>query len=66
MTEQYYRFKYSNISLVDYIKDRKLVAELKRREANIIVREADIIDTEMRWLESNLLPVTESNDEVTK
>lgn len=52
---QHYRFKYANVSLQDYIKDRKFAAELKRREANILVKQAETIESEMWELESNLL-----------
>ena len=65
MSEQYYKFKHSNVSLGDYINDRKFTANLKRREAQVLNKEADAIDGEMWELESSLLPVTQPPQDIT-
>ena len=55
-----YKFKYSNYDLKRYVDNRKAVAIMKRREAELLRLHADTIDGEMMELELTLLPVEET------
>lgn len=57
-----YKFKYDNVSLRDYLKERRFAGELKRREAEALKREAAIIDDECHQLERALLPAEEDKE----
>lgn len=59
MSQPTYKFKYTNVDLEGYMQDRRFVAQRKRRDAEILVREAETIETEMQELQVELVPVEE-------
>ena len=59
MSQPTYKFKWTNIDLNGYMQDRRFIAQKKRREAEILVREAEAIETEMSELQIALLLVVE-------
>ena len=61
MAQQAYAFKWSNYNLDDYIKERRSGAAQKRREAEILQKQSDIIDVEAEALEIALIPFSLEN-----
>jgi hypothetical protein len=47
MGEEYYKFKWSNIDLDDFVEQRKYASSQLRRDAQILTVRADQIDEEI-------------------
>ena len=57
MVQPTYKFKY--LDLKDYMENRRCVARRMRRDAEILVKEAETIEMEMQELQVSLLVVKE-------
>jgi hypothetical protein len=61
MIQPTYNFKY--LGLKEYLENRRFVAKQKRLEAEILLKEAETIETEMHELQVALMEV-ENKDEI--
>ena len=52
-----YRFKWSNYNLGHYLRERRSVADVLRRDAAILVARAEQIEEEAHHLQTALQPV---------
>jgi hypothetical protein len=59
MSQPLYKFKWTNVDLNSYIENRRFVAKQKRREAEVLIKQAEAIEEEMQELNSVLEPVKE-------
>lgn len=59
MSQPTYKFKHTNVDLEGYMQDRRFVAQRKRRDAEVLIKEAEAIEMEMGQLSVNLFLVEE-------
>ena len=59
MSQPTYKFKWTNVDLNSYIENRRFVAKQKRREAEVLIKQAEAIEEEMQELQLVLEPVKE-------
>ena len=61
MSQQSYVFRWSNYNLDRYLEARRSVAKAKRREAEILAKQAEAIENEIDELEGVLIPQPEEH-----
>jgi hypothetical protein len=61
MSQPTYKFKWTNVDLKGYMADRRFVAQKKRKEAEILVKEAEAIEMEMSELSVALIEAKEDS-----
>lgn len=66
MSQPTYKFKWSNVDLNGYMRDRRFAAQQKRSDAVILVKEAEVIEAEMRALEQALVEVEDKDESEAK
>jgi chaperonin cofactor prefoldin len=63
MSQPKYKFKWTNVDLRDYMQQRRFVAQQKRRDAEVLVKQAESIEMEMSELEMALVMVKDVDNE---
>lgn len=62
MSQPTYQFKWANVDLKGYMQNRRFVAQNKRREAEVLVKQAEAIEMEMHELEISMVAVEGDDD----
>lgn len=59
MSQPTYKFKWTNTDLDDYMRNRRSFGQSMRRQAEILIERAQMIEAETHELEISLIPVEE-------
>lgn len=63
MSQPTYKFKWTNVDLDGYMQNRRYVAQVKRRDAEILIEQAKTIEMEMSELELALVVAVEGKED---